>query len=177
MPSAPERAIESSSHRNLLSPLRGSEPFTLQPTAPWATLYRCSAAMPSSSTGSTSICGAANPGHRQARRNRRPKLITGFRRNILPRKRLRSQDLPATLEPCRFTSFIARSARKTVKCWSVQATGREHHVPVAARPNWPRNFPSLPQRTEAETKRWRARVIPGTVVCAARGKRIRTEQL
>lgn len=47
-----------------------------------------------------------------------------------------------TYAPCRYTSFIARTAGKTAKCWCDRPTGRAPLAPIVARPSWLKNCPS-----------------------------------
>ncbi len=52
---------------------------------------------------------------------------------------------PAAILPsCRFTSFIATSASRTVSYWSVPANGRAPNARIAARQSFPRCYPFSP---------------------------------
>ncbi len=73
------------------------------------------------------------------------------------------------LGPCRFTSFIARSASRTVKSSFVPATGRGPSARAAVRQSSRRNFRySHPQQgTEATLPPVKAAAVAAAVVAAA----------
>src|SRR5215831_4242091 len=81
------------------------------------------------------------------------------------------------LTTCRFTSFIARNARRIARYWSAQRNGKEPNALIAVRRNFPRNCRSLPLRPGALP---RVRLAQGNrvhAVCAALAGHIRISEL
>ena len=91
----------------------------------------------------------------------------------IPRSHLSYLSRLSIFPSCRFTNFIAPSAKRTAKSWSAPATGRARSVRTVVRRSLRRSSPSSHRRVRMVAgKRPFAREHPGPAACAARAGHI-----